>query len=70
MGFWALLLIAFLGTFLAGLFLSPLFLGFVKRKWAKFKKGTHISKRKRRELNILEVSIRPLLLINAIPRYA
>jgi hypothetical protein len=68
MGFWPLLLVAFLGTFLAGLILSPPFLAFVKRTWARIKGSPRISI-KTLEGAFLQSLIDPLLRINAIPRY-
>lgn len=67
MGFWPLLLIAFLGTFLAGLFLSPLFLSFIKRNWARLKKHTPISKRKRKEIETIRSMALVLALIAPLP---
>ena len=67
MNFWTLLLIAFLGTFLAGYALSPSFNALCKRAWARITKRPLIKPKLMAELRVLEDIVPKLLKINSIP---
>jgi len=69
MGFWTLLLITSLGTFIGGYLLSSSFKAFCKRAWARITKRPLIKPKLMAELRVLEDIVPKLLKINSIPSY-